>query len=61
MAKGKKSALAELDSEQTKKLFIGVGLVGAGLLTAAAIGLMLIKKKELEEPDDFYAMLGIGA
>ena len=61
MSKSKKRALAELDSDQAKKIFVGVGLLGAGLLTAAAIGLVLIKKKELEEPEDFYAMLGIGA
>lgn len=61
MAKTKKGALDDLDPEQTKKIIIGVGLLGAGLLTAAAIGLVLMKKKELEEPEDFYAMLGIGA
>lgn len=52
---------AESDSDQTKKLLVGVGLIGVGLLTAAAIGLVLVKKREVAEEPDYDALLGIGA
>ena len=44
-------------------MLLGVGLLGVGLLTAATVGLLVVRKRELAEAphNDFYAMLGIGA
>ncbi len=59
----KKQAMPDFDAKGARKVLMGVGLVGMGLLTAAAVGFIVVRKKELEDqPDnDFYAMLGIGA
>ena len=63
MSKAKKTARPEFDEVQVRKILLGVGLLGAGLLTAAAIGMVMVRKQELlvEPEDDFYSMLGIGA
>ncbi len=64
MVKAKKSSMPDLfDADGARKVLMGVGLVGVGLLTAAAVGFVVVRKRELrDEPDnDFYAMLGIGA
>ncbi len=52
----------ESDAERMKKILLGVGLVGLGLVTAAAVGLVVVRKREtlLYEPD-LDAVLGIGA
>jgi|GEM_PF-1823171 len=63
MSKSKKNAMPDFDATGARKVLMGVGLIGVGLLTAAAVGFVVVRKKELEDkPDnDFYAMLGIGA
>lgn len=63
MVKAKKNASNDFDSDSAKKVLLGVGILGVGLLTAAAVGLVVVRRREKgEEPyNDFYAMLGIGA
>ncbi len=53
----------EFNADNSRKVLLGVGLLGVGLLTAAAVGLVVVRRRELgyEYEHDFYAMLGIGA
>lgn len=59
----KNNPSSDFDAESARKVLLGVGLLGVGLLTAAAVGFVVVRKREQrEEPyNDFYAMLGIGA
>ena len=63
MSKEKTRGTPDFDAVQARKIFLTVGLLGAGLVTAAAIGWVMVRRKELlAEPEaDFYSMLGIGA
>ncbi len=63
MVKAKKNAMPDFDADNARKILLGVGLLGIGLVTAAAVGFVVVRKRELaDEPEnDFYAMLGIGA
>ena len=59
----KSDAMPDFDADNARKVLLGVGLLGVGLLTAAAVGLVVVRKRELADAhdNDFYAMLGIGA
>ena len=57
------NAMPDFDADNTRNILLGVGLLGVGLVTAAAVGLVVVRRRELAEKpyNDFYAMLGIGA
>jgi len=63
MVKSNTPVIPHPETETARKILLGVGLLGAGLLAVAAVGYVVVRKRERgEEPyNDFYAMLGIGA